>query len=80
MAKICISCRKSKTEVVEGRQITGAYSRTRRCLGCGHKFVTYEVAKDISSLRTLRRLFPKIQLLWEISEAWLSLLNKTKDL
>lgn len=43
----CPECRGPRSQVLETRQGPGDYSRRRRrCLGCGEKYTTYEVAAN----------------------------------
>jgi transcriptional repressor NrdR len=39
---ICPSCRKSETRVVDSRDDESVVRRRRECLGCKHRFTTYE--------------------------------------
>src|SRR6202050_573980 len=40
--RICPSCRKSETRVVDSRDDESVVRRRRECLGCKHRFTTYE--------------------------------------
>ncbi|MBV9104134.1 MAG: transcriptional repressor NrdR [Candidatus Eremiobacteraeota bacterium] len=39
---ICPSCRKTETRVVDSRDDESVVRRRRECLGCKHRFTTYE--------------------------------------
>ncbi|HEY0798476.1 MAG TPA: transcriptional regulator NrdR, partial [Candidatus Baltobacteraceae bacterium] len=39
---ICPACRKSETRVVDSRDDENVVRRRRECLGCKHRFTTYE--------------------------------------
>ena len=39
---ICPTCRKSETRVVDSRDDESVVRRRRECLGCKHRFTTYE--------------------------------------
>jgi transcriptional repressor NrdR len=39
---ICPSCRKNETRVVDSRDDESVVRRRRECLGCRHRFTTYE--------------------------------------
>ncbi len=39
---ICPTCRKSETRVVDSRDDENVVRRRRECLGCKHRFTTYE--------------------------------------
>jgi len=39
---ICPTCRKSETRVVDSRDDESVVRRRRECLGCRHRFTTYE--------------------------------------
>lgn len=54
---VCPACGHGKTSVYDSRPTRGSVRRTRACLGCGHRFVTWEcegAAPDIANVAARR--------------------------